>query len=72
MCDQNFIFYTVLPYLTISFSGRSGYGVTFPDSGSRAAEACRYMSNHFDLNLELAQREAEGLPVVGPWDPNFD
>ena len=32
----------------------------------------RYMSNHFDLNLELAQREAEGLPVVGPWDPNLD
>jgi hypothetical protein len=23
-----------------------------------------------DQNLELAEREEEGLPVVGPWDPN--
>jgi hypothetical protein len=28
------------------------------------------LSNLLDLNLELAEREEEGLPVVGPWDPN--
>ena len=37
-----------------------------------AAQPERYTSNHFDLNLELAQREAEGVSVVCPWDPNFD
>ena len=37
-----------------------------------AGELDRYMSNHFDLNLELAQREAEGVPVACPWDQNFD
>lgn len=28
------------------------------------------LSNLLDLNLELAEREAEGQEVVGPWDPN--
>ena len=28
------------------------------------------LSNLLDLNLELSEREEEGLPVVGPWDPN--
>lgn len=28
------------------------------------------LSNLLDLNQELAEREAEGLPIVGPWDPN--
>lgn len=28
------------------------------------------LSNLLDLNLELAEREKEGLQVVGPWDPN--
>lgn len=28
------------------------------------------LSNLLDLNLELAEWEEEGLPVVGPWDPN--
>ena len=28
------------------------------------------LSNLLDLNLELAEREGEGLEVVGPWDPN--
>lgn len=28
------------------------------------------LSNLLDLNQELAEREDEGLPVVGPWDPN--
>ena len=29
------------------------------------------LSNLLDLNLEVAEREEEGLPVVGPWDPNL-
>ena len=28
------------------------------------------LSNLLDLNLELAEREADGETVVGPWDPN--
>lgn len=28
------------------------------------------LSNLLDLNLELAELEAEGRSVVGPWDPN--
>ena len=28
------------------------------------------LANLLDLNLELAAREAEGLPVIGPWDPS--
>jgi hypothetical protein len=28
------------------------------------------LSNLLDLNLELAEREENGLAVVGPWDPN--
>lgn len=28
------------------------------------------LSSLLDLSLELAEREAGGLPVVGPWDPN--
>lgn len=28
------------------------------------------LANLLDLNLELAELEAEGLPIVGPWDPN--
>jgi hypothetical protein len=27
------------------------------------------LSNLLDLNLELAEREAGGGTVVGPWDP---
>ena len=29
------------------------------------------LSNLLDLNLELAELEAKGKPVVGPWDPNL-
>ena len=29
------------------------------------------LSNLLELNRELAAREEEGLPVVGPWDPNL-
>jgi hypothetical protein len=28
------------------------------------------LANLLDLNLELAELEAEGQSVVGPWDPN--
>jgi hypothetical protein len=28
------------------------------------------LANLLDLNLELAELEAEGQAVVGPWDPN--
>jgi type II restriction/modification system DNA methylase subunit YeeA len=28
------------------------------------------LSNLLDLNMELEEREKEGLQVVGPWDPN--
>ncbi|MCP9903119.1 hypothetical protein KBY72_13930 [Cyanobium sp. BA5m-21] len=28
------------------------------------------LNNLLDLNLELAEREAEEEAVVGPWDPN--
>jgi hypothetical protein len=28
------------------------------------------LSNLLDLNQELTEKEEEGLPVVGPWDPN--
>lgn len=28
------------------------------------------LANLLDLNLELAELEAEGLSIVGPWDPN--
>ena len=30
------------------------------------------LANLLDLNLELAELEAEGRAVVGPWDPNFN
>ena len=29
------------------------------------------LSNLLDLNLELAELEAQGMAIVGPWDPNF-
>jgi hypothetical protein len=28
------------------------------------------LANLLDLNLELAEPEAEGQTIVGPWDPN--
>jgi hypothetical protein len=28
------------------------------------------LANLLDLNLELAELEAEGQAIVGPWDPN--
>ena len=28
------------------------------------------LSNLLDLNLELAELEAQGQAIVGPWDPN--
>ena len=28
------------------------------------------LASLLDLNLELAELEAEGLAVVGPWDPS--
>lgn len=28
------------------------------------------LTNLLDLNLELAELEAEGQGIVGPWDPN--
>jgi hypothetical protein len=29
------------------------------------------LANLLDLNLELAELEAEGRAIVGPWDPNI-
>lgn len=29
------------------------------------------LANLLDLNLELAELEAEGQAIVGPWDPNL-
>jgi hypothetical protein len=29
------------------------------------------LANLLDLNLELAELEAEGQAVVGPWDPSL-
>lgn len=28
------------------------------------------LANLLDLNLELAELEADGRAIVGPWDPN--
>jgi len=29
------------------------------------------LANLLDLNLELAELEADGRAIVGPWDPNL-